>query len=863
MEQLTIDPSNKNTLPQIQPPQVSSEKQLQNLSNQQHNLEQQLITLFSEVDLSNAKEFDAWNMLIQEFLKLLCELIEKIEDFDIELVANIFLGEFVYFCCALNEQSFLCATAKKCFYVLLKRSQDVDKVLQYYISRFFNSHFSIEKNREVFVKLLENIVLRAHHTQKAVQSFQNNQNLQNQQKYIEQLELLNAIKLLIVELVNVYVDDMIRVIRLMNERDKQMMIDLIEGLDQNPPIPFNKSKIAFAKQFLGNQRNYGQQQFKSFQNTPTSMNEQGFLNPFSISQIQFPKEEELFKMMVVNFEEGLQVFKNMLQSLQNRDINQIEIKDMPKFIQILIKNMFQQAFKLSATLSSGQDSNVDQNSSQNDNAYKNNKVLSEIFLTFDIITESTNILQQMLPQFMNAYFQLPMLKKPLEKLIYKTIFINHFNTPPYQSPQNSKTNLPGNLSENNNEQLQQQIEDDILKVLVLSKEVLEQAIDSLINLVTIMPEQKSYRTFAFEILIIILSSIESQLQQRVVDSNAFDEQTMQDQIFYKVEFKQVPFIEEKKNRIIQSNGDPIPLVEGIFQFKPSRKLISQQKRASRQQVERMSVQPSQGGNNIKSFDFIMKQNQQVQGIDSQKYQNPIDSENPFELQFTSKKNSSSNLIPPKPIQKLRANQSISDLKSIPQLQSQIISPQNVSIENKQNPDKKSFINNEGNTNIRSSFLQNNNQNILIRESTASSQITQASKQSETDVVTSMFPQIINKSQSMQTLQQAQYGKKEVMNKGPPHMRMKRYAQAGVMPNYPGLGIGIKMNGYYSSSDQKEEQINPAIIDHTPYLSSQPIIKNSHMRGVPVTGAIKSQQTKISAPIKGFSDNEWDQALGNL
>lgn len=49
-------------------------------------------------------------------------------------------------------------------------------------------------------------------------------------------EMLNSIKLVIIELVNNHVDDMIRIILLMSEKNKQMMVNLIENLDNDPPV---------------------------------------------------------------------------------------------------------------------------------------------------------------------------------------------------------------------------------------------------------------------------------------------------------------------------------------------------------------------------------------------------------------------------------------------------------------------------------------------------------------------------------------------------------------------------------------------------------------------------------------------------
>ena len=64
---------------------------------------------------------------------------------------------------------------------------------------------------------------------------------------------MNVVKLLLVDLVNENVDDMIRIIRLMNEKNKQLMIQIIESLDSDPPLPINNSKIAIAKFSLNRQ----------------------------------------------------------------------------------------------------------------------------------------------------------------------------------------------------------------------------------------------------------------------------------------------------------------------------------------------------------------------------------------------------------------------------------------------------------------------------------------------------------------------------------------------------------------------------------------------------------------------------------
>jgi hypothetical protein len=51
------------------------------------------------------------------------------------------------------------------------------------------------------------------------------------------MELINAIKLLIIELVNVHVDDMIKIIERMSNKNKGILVDIIENLDTNPPVP--------------------------------------------------------------------------------------------------------------------------------------------------------------------------------------------------------------------------------------------------------------------------------------------------------------------------------------------------------------------------------------------------------------------------------------------------------------------------------------------------------------------------------------------------------------------------------------------------------------------------------------------------
>ena len=44
------------------------------------------------------------------------------------------------------------------------------------------------------------------------------------------------IKLLMVELVNTHVEDMIRIVRAMSsDKTRQLMVDLIESLDREPP----------------------------------------------------------------------------------------------------------------------------------------------------------------------------------------------------------------------------------------------------------------------------------------------------------------------------------------------------------------------------------------------------------------------------------------------------------------------------------------------------------------------------------------------------------------------------------------------------------------------------------------------------
>ncbi len=50
----------------------------------------------------NQKEFDDWNMLIQDFLKLLKDIIEMAEDFDIDALSQTFLTELIDLICQLN-----------------------------------------------------------------------------------------------------------------------------------------------------------------------------------------------------------------------------------------------------------------------------------------------------------------------------------------------------------------------------------------------------------------------------------------------------------------------------------------------------------------------------------------------------------------------------------------------------------------------------------------------------------------------------------------------------------------------------------------------------------------------------------------
>ncbi len=62
-----------------------------------------------------------------------------------------------------------------------------------------------------------------------------------------------------------------------------------------------------------------------------------------------------------------------------------------------------------------------------------------------------------------------------------------------------------------------------------------------------------------------MSEIEPQMLSKIIQANTLDEQTLEDKIKHKVEYKQVPFIDLKKSMIILSNGDPIKLAEGVFQ----------------------------------------------------------------------------------------------------------------------------------------------------------------------------------------------------------------------------------------------------------------------------------------------------------
>lgn len=56
------------------------------------------------------------------------------------------------------------------------------------------------------------------------------------------------IKLLMVELVNTHVEDMIRIVRAMSsDKTRQLMVDLIESLDREPPKQIQRSRIAQAK----------------------------------------------------------------------------------------------------------------------------------------------------------------------------------------------------------------------------------------------------------------------------------------------------------------------------------------------------------------------------------------------------------------------------------------------------------------------------------------------------------------------------------------------------------------------------------------------------------------------------------------
>ncbi|CDW91838.1 UNKNOWN [Stylonychia lemnae] len=729
--------------------------------------------------ITNAKEFDAWNMFLQEFLQLLYDIFSNAEDFDVEILTSYFLGDVNLI---INSLSLLSEVIK------------TEQVL------FFD-----KKHRTSFVRLLENITLRAHYIQKSSQ---------NQGKP-ELLELLNAIKLLIVELVNVYVNDMIRIIRQMGEKNKQLMIELIESLDHNPPVPINKSKIALAKQqqfqnlsrqsssngfnsiqqystassqmssannqsrpsilqssgssIVGSQpaqliidrtedsiispsgaqqRNY--HQFRSFHNVSTPQN-QGGMNPFTqVQAVSYPPEEELFKIIVVNFEEGLQILKNMFISMQKQEIAQVQFKELPKFIQIIIKSMFQHGFNPKLQSGGTTPADINQGAASNEDILKSDPVLKEIFETFEIMNETINIIQQLLPSFLNALVQLPSLSKPLQKQIFRTLYIDHFTT---QNPLNN----------------QQQIEDDMLKVLLyylnkrnpqfietlltmimvfllkqtsvtLSKEILEQLIDSVINLINIFPEQKNYRKYSLEIIIIVLSQIEQQMEQKVIDSEAFDEQTFQDQIKHKVEYQQVPFIEEKKSRIIQSNGDPIPIIEGVFKPKQKPRSVSSRQGGpggARMQNQRSSIQPN--STNIKSFDFVIQKNE-------------------------------------------RNNQQLSKVN---QSQGNISKLMNISKDNEQ--------------------IQMNQQ-VQQQQSLP------------------MFPQILPKVQSMQSLQDAQYNKKQTIEKGPPHLRMKRYGIAGIMPDFNDIP-GRPIKG-----------------------------------GLPIASKIETQRQSLLVPLKGFSDQEWDQAV---
>ena len=98
----------------------------------------------------------------------------------------------------------------------------------------------------------------------------------------------------------------------------------------------------------------------------------------------------------------------------------------------------------------------------------------------------------------------------------------------------------------------------------LSKELIEQLIDALLNLLIAFPTDEVTKNMVFEILIVILSEIEPQMAEKITSANAINEDVFRDKILHKVQYKQIPFIDYKKSMIILSNGDPIKLIDNVF-----------------------------------------------------------------------------------------------------------------------------------------------------------------------------------------------------------------------------------------------------------------------------------------------------------
>jgi hypothetical protein len=55
-----------------------------------------MLTYYFMTDL-NQKDLDRWNLLIQDFIKLISDLVNKADNFDIDTLTSMLFSEFILF----------------------------------------------------------------------------------------------------------------------------------------------------------------------------------------------------------------------------------------------------------------------------------------------------------------------------------------------------------------------------------------------------------------------------------------------------------------------------------------------------------------------------------------------------------------------------------------------------------------------------------------------------------------------------------------------------------------------------------------------------------------------------------------------